>query len=387
MNRFWSYKGRLESSDYNYPAFRLVKGALGSLGASPLEVSSYCRAPGRTIGKGRMRVLNPFRRGILKCRWRHPYIFMRRSRFWFAPLLLAVVWTTGCGVFLRTRPVEDQYSTAPLKEATQQELIDIINQQAESIHSLKATVDIDSSAGGMKKGHVTDYKEIRGYVLAKKPDALHMIGLMPIVRTTAFDMVSDGQEFKLWIPPKNKFVIGKNQVTTPNVDQPMENIRPQNIYEALLIRHVEPKDEIAVMENGYLTLHDAKGRRVLQEDYELTIIKKAGNGSWILERKIIFSRTDLKPHEQFIYSEDGKIATDARYAEYKDFSGVIFPSRIQIYRPQEEYDITLNMLKVEINTPLKDDQFVLQQPAGAQVVRLDHPQSSLVMAPVPGQRQ
>jgi hypothetical protein len=295
---------------------------------------------------------------------------------------------TGCGVFLRTRPVEDQYSKAPLKEASQQELIDSINQQAEAIHSLKATVDIDSSAGGMKKGHVTDYKEIRGYVLAKKPDALHMIGLMPFVRTTAFDMVSDGQEFKLWIPPKNKFVIGKNQITTPNVDQPMENIRPQNIYEALLIRHIDPNNEIAVLENGYETLHDAKGHRVLQEDYELTIIRKSqSQNGWILERKIIISRTDLKPHEQFIYSEDGKIATDAKYAEYKDFSGAIFPSRIEIYRPQEEYDITLNMLKVEINTPLKDEQFVLQQPAGAQVVRLDRPQSSLVLAPLPGHHE
>ena len=293
---------------------------------------------------------------------------------------------TGCGVFLRTRPVEDQYSKAPLKQATQQELIDSINAQAESIHSLKATVDIDSSAGGMKKGKVTDYKEIRGYVLAKKPDSLHMIGLMPFVRTTAFDMVSEGQNFKLWIPPKNKFVIGKNEVTTPNISQPMENIRPQNIYEALLIRRINPKDEIAVLENGYETLHDGKGHRVLQEDYELTVIKKAENG-WLLERKIVFSRTDLKPHEQFIYSEDGKIATDAKYAEYKDFSGTIFPSRIQIYRPQEEYDITLNMLKVEINTPLKDEQFVLTQPAGAQVVRLDRPQSSLVLAPVPGRQE
>ena len=329
-----------------------------------------------------MRVLNPFPRGILKCRGRHPYIFMRRSKFWFAPLLLALTWMTGCGVFLRTRPVEDQYSKAPLKQASQQELIDSINQQAESIHSLKATVDIDSSAGGMKQGHVTDYKEIRGYVLAKKPDSLHMIGLMPFVRTTAFDMVSDGQNFKLWIPPKNKFVIGKNEVTTPNISQPMENIRPQNIYEALLIRRIDPKDEIAVLENGYETLHDAKGHRVLQEDYELTVIKKAANG-WALERKIVFSRTDLRAHEQFIYSEDGKIATDAKYAEYKDFSGTIFPSRIQIYRPQEEYDITLNMLKVEINTPLKDQQFVLEQPAGAQVVRLDRPQSSLVLAPAP----
>ena len=311
---------------------------------------------------------------------------MKRSKFWCAPFFLAVSWTTGCGVFLRTRPVEDQYSKAPLKQATQQELIDSINAQAESIHSLKATVDIDSSAGGMKKGQVTDYKEIRGYVLAKKPDSLHMIGLMPFVRTTAFDMVSEGQNFKLWIPPKNKFVIGKNEVTTPNISQPMENIRPQNIYEALLIRRIDPKDEIAVLENGYETLHDGKGHRVLQEDYELTVIKKADNG-WALERKIIFNRTDLKPHEQFIYSEDGKVATDAKYAEYKDFSGTIFPSRIQIYRPQEEYDITLNMLKVEINTPLKDEQFVLTQPAGAQVVHLDRPQSSLVLAPAPGRQQ
>lgn len=278
----------------------------------------------------------------------------------------------------RTRPVEDQYSKAPLKESTQQELIDTINQQAEAIHSLKATVDIDSSAGGMKKGHVTDYKEIRGYVLARKPDSLHMIGLMPFVRTTAFDMVSDGQDFRLWIPPKNKFVIGKNQVMTPNADQPMENIRPANIYEALLIRHIDPDNEIAVMENGYETLHDAKGHRVLQEDYELIIIRKDGKGGK-LSRKIVFARTDLKPHRQYIYDNNGNLATDARYAEYKDFEGTAFPSLIEIYRPQEEYDITLHMLKLEVNTPLKDEQFVLNQPAGAQVVHLDQPQSSLVV--------
>jgi hypothetical protein len=291
-------------------------------------------------------------------------------------VILAMLPTTACGVFLRTRPVEEQYSKTPLMASSQQGLIDIINQQAEAIRSLKATVDIDSSVGGMKKGHVTDYKEIRGYVLARKPGALHMIGLLPIVRTTAFDMVSDGQEFKLWIPPKNRFVIGKNDVATPNTDQPMENIRPQNIYEALLVRPIDPESEIAVLENGYETLHDAKGNRVLQEDYELTVIRKYDKG-WRLSRKIIFGRVDLKPHRQYIYDEDGKVATDARYAQYKDWDGTSFPSRIEIYRPQEEYDITLNMLKVDINKPLTDDQFTLEQPAGAEVIHLDRPQSSL----------
>jgi len=302
----------------------------------------------------------------------------RNSPFGALSLLLALLPTTGC--LFHTRPVEDQISKTPLQESSQQGLIETINLQAETIRTLKATVDIASSAGGVKKGHVTDYTEIRGYVLAKKPDALHMIGLMPYVRTTAFDMVSDGKEFRLWIPPKNKFVVGENKVMTPNSDQPMENIRPQDIYEALLIRHIDPSSEIAVMENGYETLHDAKGHRVLQDDYELTIIKKSGDG-WILSRKIIFGRTDLKPHRQFIYSEEGKVATDAHYAEYKDFDGLSFPSKIEIYRPEEEYDIKLNMLKVEINKPLKDEQFVLQQPAGAQVVHLDRPQSSLAMPP------
>jgi hypothetical protein len=167
---------------------------------------------------------------------------------------------------------------------------------------------------------------------------------------------------------------------TPNADQPMENIRPQNIYEALLIKKIDPENEIAVISPGMETLHDAKGIRVLQEDYELTVIRKSDDG-WRLERKIIFGRTDLQPHQQIIYGRDLKVATEAKYAEYKDYDGVSFPSRIEINRPQEEYKITLNMLKVDINTPLKDDQFVLDQPAGAQVVHLDQPQSSLALPP------
>jgi outer membrane lipoprotein-sorting protein len=287
--------------------------------------------------------------------------------------------TTGC--LFRTRPVEETYSKAPLKESTQSGLIDNINQQAEKIQSLQATVDIDTSAGGVKKGHVTDYKEIRGYVLARKPAMLHMIGLLPIVRTTAFDMVSNGQEFKLWIPPKNRFVIGNNQAQTQSDDQPMENIRPKDIYDALLIRYVDSEHEIAVLENSAEILHDAKGHRVLQEDYELIVIRKKGENAGVLSRKIVFSRTDLQPHRQYIYDDQGKLVTDARYANYKEYDGVSFPSRIEIFRPQEEYDITLNVLKLEINKPLRDDQFALEQPPGAEVVHMDKPQSSATAPP------
>jgi len=302
-------------------------------------------------------------------------IALLRAFVLFAALLPA----TGC--LFRTRPVEEQYSKAVLKESSQQGLIEMLNQQAATLQSLKATVDIDTSVGGVKKGHYTDYKEIRGYILARQPASLHFKGLMPIVRTPAFDMVSDGEQFKLWIPPKNRFVIGRNQMPNQNPEQPLENLRPQNIYDALLIPPIDPVTEIAVMGRSYLTLHDAKGYPILQDDYELLVIRKKGEKEGVLSRKIVFSRTDLKPHQQIIYDEDGKVATDSRYADYKDYDGVSYPSRIEIRRPQEEYDITLNMLKVEINHPLTDDQFVLEQPAGAEVVHLDHTQSSLAAAP------
>jgi len=298
---------------------------------------------------------------------------------WALTLLLAVLPTTGC--LFRTRPVEEKYSKAPLRETSQAALIDSIRQQAERVQSMQATVDIDTSAGGVKKGEVTDYKEIRGYVLARKPAMLHMIGLLPIVRTTAFDMVSNGDEFKLWIPPRNRFVVGRNEVQSHNPAQPMESIRPQDIYDALLIRPIDPEREIAVLENSYEILHDSKGNRVLQEDYELIVIRKKGENEGVLSRKIVFSRTDLLPHQQYIYDDLGNLATDARYANYKDYDGVTFPSRIEIDRPQEEYDIKLNILKLEINKPLRDDQFALEQPPGAVVVHLDRPQSSAAAPP------
>ena len=282
-------------------------------------------------------------------------------------LLLGVLPLSGC--LFRSRKVERQFSSVPLQSATQKQLVDAINNQAASIKSMQATVDIDTSVGGVNKGKVTDYKEIRGYVLARKPAMLRMIGLMPIVRNRAFDMVSDGNEFKLWIPPKNRFVTGRNNAETVNPNQPLESIRPQMLYDALLIREIDPAEEIAVLENGYETVLDSKRHLVEQPDYEIVVVRRGKEG-WFLSRKIIFSRTDLQPHRQFIYDENGRLATDVRYGEYKDYDGIKFPRQTEIERPQEEYDITLNILKLELNKPITDDQFVLQQPSGADVVRL-----------------
>jgi outer membrane lipoprotein-sorting protein len=294
-------------------------------------------------------------------------------RYRFAPALLAVLPLTGC--LFRSHKVEQPVNAVQLQTATQQQLIAYINSQAVAIQSMQATVDIDTTVGGVKKGKVTDYEEIRGYVLARKPAMLRMIGLMPIVRNKAFDMVSDGQGFKLWIPTKNRFVVGRNDVEVHNPAQPLENLRPQHIYDALLLRRVDPENEIAVMENDTETVTDSKNHKVLQADYVIDVIRK-GDGGWVLSRKIFFSRTDLLPRRQLLYDTQGNVMTNALYGNYKDDKGVKFPWQIEIARPQEEYDITLNIVKLDLNQPLADDKFTLEQPAGAEVVDLDKPKDN-----------
>ncbi len=80
------------------------------------------------------------------------------------------------------------------------------------------------------------------------------------------------------------------------------------------------------------------------------------------------------PHRQLIYNEKGELVTDAKYEDIKDHNGIDFPSVIEIWRPQEEYSITLKVLKLDLNQPLTEEQFALQKPAGADLVNLDQGQ-------------
>ncbi|HKW15897.1 MAG TPA: DUF4292 domain-containing protein [Terriglobales bacterium] len=288
-------------------------------------------------------------------------------RYCVATILLAVLSSTGC--LFHTHRVERNISPVALKSATKPELVAYINSQAAKVQTMRAAVDIATAVGGAKKGKVTEYKEISGYVLARKPAMLRMIGLLPIIHDTAFDMVSDGRQFKLSIPPKNRFVVGRNDVVVPNPQQPLENLRPQIIYDALLLRAID-QNEFPVMENGMETVNGEKGRKYQQPDYAIDIIRSEDGDRW-LSRKIVFNRVNLLPDRQLIYNESGDLVTDARYSDYKDYNAVLFPSTIEILRPEEEYDITLHMVKLDINLPLDTNRFVLEKPPGAQLIHLD----------------
>jgi hypothetical protein len=291
---------------------------------------------------------------------------MRTSAF-IRTILLAAVVLPLSGCLFRSHKVEQRVANANLKTATEQELVFWLNNEAARINTMNATVDIATDVTA--KGKLTQYQEIRGYILVRKPEMLRMIGLMPIVRNRAFDMVSNGDNFKLWIPPKNKFYVGNNGITTPS-GSALENLRPKVIYDALLLHQITGPDQIAVLENSTESVVDPKTKKhVDQPAYDLLVIQR-GNRGWFLSRKVVFDRTDLFPDRQIIYDQNGSVATDIKYGQFKNYDAVPFPSVIQISRPQEQYDITIGIVKATINQPVTEEQFALTQPPGSQLIRL-----------------
>src|SRR4051812_42406196 len=114
------------------------------------------------------------------------HILLARLRLLgFLALLLLPV--SGC--LLRSHSVTRSVFVGTLRQATLADLIQKVNSDAAKIKTIQATVDIDSqatedisSASGTKKSKVTDFQEVRGYVLLRKPDNLRMTGLVPVVR-------------------------------------------------------------------------------------------------------------------------------------------------------------------------------------------------------------
>lgn len=254
-------------------------------------------------------------------------------------------------------------------------MVEFVNTNAARLQSFKANVDYNLTVSKQKKGKpnefkVTEYTEVSGYLLVRKPEMLRMIGLVPAVHSTAFDMSGNAKGFSLSVPPQGKFFVGSNQVLKPSI-QLLENIRPPAIFDALLLKEIDPQNEIAVLEQGTEMVKDLKNHKDLQQqDYEIIVLHKDGE-KWLLSRKIIFSRVDLLPDRQIIYNQQGQAVTDASYENFKDYGGISFPETVHIDRPIEGYSIQVTFAKLTVNQALKDDQFVLTQPPGSKVINLD----------------
>ena len=302
---------------------------------------------------------------------------MRRDWLKFVALLVPVL--TGC--LSHTRSLQQPKLAGAVMNADALKLVEAINRRYEELNSLTATVDFAASTGGAHKGKQTDYTSIRGYILFRKPRMLRVIGLVPVLRTHAFDLASDGDTFTLLIPPKSRAIQGSNSVDSPAAN-PLENMRPGIFLDSMVIQKIAADRIVSLTSSSITTLEPHTKQLIETPQYDLTVLNPGqgnsanrGSTSGLPEvdkplRVIHFSRIDLMPTEQDIYNSNGDRETQVLYGPYQNSNGIQFPGTITINRPLEEYRISLTVEKVTFNLPLPDEQFQSEVPKGYKLQKM-----------------
>jgi hypothetical protein len=270
--------------------------------------------------------------------------------------------------------VEKTTLAGPPMDASVVQLVNEVNDRYGAISSLTATVDFQATTGGARQGKQTDITPFHGYILLRKPAMLRVLALLPVVRTHAFDLASDGRTFKLVIPPRSRAIVGTNKVTKPSANA-LENLRPDIFLDSVLVKSIEPERLV------YLTSTSEtrrQGKKLVETpEYDLHIGEEDPQSTDGLKvhvlkptRVIRFSRLTLLPIGQDIYGDDGGVETHVEYGPYKQFGTAHMPGSIVIQRPREAYQITISVQKVVINQPLPDKQFELEVPRDYKVQTL-----------------
>jgi outer membrane lipoprotein-sorting protein len=283
-------------------------------------------------------------------------------------MTLALPALNGC--LWHTRKVPQAKMPENVLSAAPEQLVEIVNKRYDSINSLSADVTFTATEGGELKGSEKTITPFPGHILLRKPESLRVLGYLPVVHTIAFDMASDGNTFKLVVPPKSKAIEGSNTITQVSANS-FENMRPYMFVDSMLIPKIGDDDQLSVTGDNDTIMNPKTRKLEIRPEYLLTISKRQGTSNILLtERVIHFSRLDLRPIEEDIYGPDGQVQTQAIYGPVQTFGPEQFPGTITIKWPLQEQQILVTIQRLRINLALEDATFQMQIPSGMQVQQM-----------------
>jgi len=301
---------------------------------------------------------------------------MRRVKTCLLLATVAVV-SGGChGTGVTGTTVVPTAERPVVKEATREELLDAYNQIARNTRTLNATVELKPTAGSRYSGVIDEYHEVKAFLLAERPAEIRVIGQAPVIGTTVFDMASDGEAFRVSVPSKNKFLVGLVGLERSS-SKPIENLRPQHLLDALLWPEIRKEEAVTLKE-----FNDEKARY-----YVLTVLR----GGYQVEvlREIWFDRADLHVARMETFGPKGTLLSDVSLGDWEPLNNASaqtttaqavapqvtptvtsFPRAIRIDRPHDDYKLDLQVTKITVNDEIPAERFKLEQPAGAELVRV-----------------
>jgi len=294
---------------------------------------------------------------------------------------------TGClslsGLFTHTHSVVKTRLPDVVYSSTLDHLLKQVDDRNAAIQSMTVIVQVVACSGGSLKGAVKcNNIPFSGYIIIGKPEQIRLILNLPVIMSRAMDMVSDGNAFKMLIPPENCAITGSDVVTNSS-QKGLYALRPGVILDSLLIRGLEPDQVVSMTQDSWIPQQPKSRKGVVEDpDYDIEFLSQPQGQVAHTLRVVHIDRVNLLPWRQDIYNADGKVETQATYDKYQKFGEINFPTKIEIQRPLDELGLTITITKATFNQPLLEDQFKLDIPENtAHLTNMDDPTSGTIKDP------
>jgi hypothetical protein len=289
---------------------------------------------------------------------------------------------TQCGAKVKKVTQLPAEQVLPLQTATLEELLGRLEELGTNVNTINAVTELVPSTGSAYSGVIEEYHDVRAFVLARRaaPAAgngeeasaeetprgrqVRLIGQAPIVRKDVFDMVADEERFEIYIPSKNKFIVGPTALARRS-DNPIENLRPQHLFDALFLSPPQADAEHLLEENEFGGVRYYSVSEII-----------AGDAGLRLHRRWWFDRRSLELVRVQWFDARGQLLSDIHYSNWLNENSVSYPGIIELVRPHDDYRLKLIVKELKLNQPLPPKAFDLEKPANAEVVELkDEPKT------------
>jgi hypothetical protein len=285
---------------------------------------------------------------------------------WGVVLLASFLLVDGSGcssVIKDKQKIEIPPAYQKAQTASLDELVTLVNQRYAGLESIVASkFEVQFHGGSAELGFIEKYPRARGYLAAKWPSSIYVNILNPLTSSTLVAMASHSGEFQIWAPRDNKYLTGRTDVRLDE-EQPLFNVRPQHLLNALIIEPIPASNALAVV--------------FVEEDqdssfkyYVLTVLRRQSETDrFCLDRKVWIERSVMRIARQQYY-DCGALVSGVVYSAPVEEAGFLVNTGVDVSRIREHYriDLKLEPEGLEVNRAVKDERFDIPRPAGAELV-------------------
>jgi len=264
-------------------------------------------------------------------------------------LFVLLILPIGCATH-STRPYIDDklgIDLSKIQTLSFTEVKETIRTERSGFNTLKAKADIVITSP-----EINGEFRCKGVVRFQKPGKLRVIGSK--LARTAFDMLSDGEDYWFYLPNEKVVYTGKCDTAKK---------RDSSVY-------ISPDDIAALIEYEKLFEGRSAYMETLPVFWLVHVLDRKGDAV-VPYSKLKVNRIDNTITELTMFKPDSSIKAQASFHDYAEINGLSIPEAMQIHWPDTDTSLILDLNNIVINEPLKPEIFQFKKPRKADIIQVN----------------